>query len=269
MRVADDGFELQGAVAVVTGSTRGIGRETALALGRAGAAVVVTGRTTEDKPHQVLPGTLEGVRAELEAAGVDALAVQADLMDAAATARMIDEILAWRGRCDVLVNNAAYTSNGPVLDVPFGRWEKAFRVQVGTPLQLVQAFVPGMLERGSGRVVNISTGAATNVQPGLGLYSLTKAGNERLTVQLDLELARPGVTFNSLRIEIGVATETWNYVAETQGMDFVMDGGKVTDIGSPAAVGAQVAWLVRQPGDWSGHIVECREIPGLGGPEWR
>ena len=229
----------------------------------------MTGRSTEDVPHPTLPGTIQSVQAELEAQGVEALAVQADLLDAAATARLAEAVLAWRGRCDVLVNNAAFTSNGPVLAIPFGRWEKGFRVQVGAPLQLVQALVPGMLERGRGRVLSISTGAATTVQAGLGLYSLTKVGTERLIAQLDLELARPGITFNVLRIEIGVETETYRFVVAAQGTDFVSGGGKVTDFGSPAAIGAQVAWLVGQPDDWSGHVVECKHVAGLGGPDWR
>ena len=70
--VDDEGFELAGAVAVVTGSTRGIGKQTALALGRAGASVVVVGRTRDAQPNPVVPGTLESVHAELTAAGVDA-----------------------------------------------------------------------------------------------------------------------------------------------------------------------------------------------------
>jgi NAD(P)-dependent dehydrogenase (short-subunit alcohol dehydrogenase family) len=267
--MADEGFELKGAVAVVTGSTRGIGRETALALGRSGAHVVVCGRTTEAEPHPALPGTLEGVIGELHDGGVDAIAVQADLLDAESTARMVEQVLDWKGRCDVLICNAAYTSNGPIMKIPFSRWDKAFRVQVSGPLQLAQAFVPGMLERGTGRVVNISTGAASALMPGLALYSVTKTGTERLTQYLDLELGGHGVTFNSLRVEGGVATETWKYVAETQGDEMTSMGGEVTDVGSPASVAAQVVWLVTQPDAWTGRIVECSEVAGLGGPDWR
>jgi NAD(P)-dependent dehydrogenase (short-subunit alcohol dehydrogenase family) len=260
---------LDGTVAVVTGSTRGIGRETALALGRAGAAVVVCGRTTKVRPHQVLPGTLEGVVAELNAEGIDALPVQLDLLDATGTARLVQRVMSWKGRCDVLVNNAAYTSNGPIMEIPASRWEKAFRVQVTAPLQLVQAFVPGMLERQQGRVVNVSTGAATARMPGLALYSVSKAGMEGLTSYLALEIGGQGVSFNALRIEVGVSTETWNWVAETQGDDVTTMGGQVTEIAEPAAIAAQLLWMVRQPAEWSGNIVECGEIAGLGGPDWR
>src|SRR5262245_59504172 len=156
----EDRFDLTDAVTVITGATRGIGREAALTFGRAGAKVVIVGRTTDDSPHQVLAGTLESVLAELHGEGIDARSLQADLLDEDQTQSIVDRTLEWYGRCDVLVNNAAYTSNGPILQVPWGRWQKGMRVHVTAPLQLVQGFVPGMLERGSGRVVNVSSSAA-------------------------------------------------------------------------------------------------------------
>src|SRR6516225_4748273 len=110
---------LDGAVAVVTGSTRGIGRAVASALGRAGADVVVVGRSGSASPDPRLPGTVDEMVAELATEGVEALAIQADLSDPDLTERIVERSLAWRGRCDVLVNNAAFTSNGPIMSVPW------------------------------------------------------------------------------------------------------------------------------------------------------
>src|SRR5262249_36992398 len=101
-----DGFTLDGAVAIVTGATRGIGRATAEVLGGAGAHVVVVGRSTRERPHRFSPGTVDDVAAELGAAGIDVLGVPADLTDPARVATIVDRTLEWRGRCDVLVNNA-------------------------------------------------------------------------------------------------------------------------------------------------------------------
>src|SRR5690348_8933856 len=116
--------DLSGAVAVITGATRGIGRETALALARAGASVVLVGRSREDGSQHALPGTLDSVAAEIAALGHPPRWVQADLTDAASAQTVIDQTLDWHGRCDILVNNAAYTSNGGILEVPWRRWEK-------------------------------------------------------------------------------------------------------------------------------------------------
>lgn len=261
-----DDAALNGQVAVVTGATRGIGRQTALALGRAGATVVVVGRSREGNPKQVLPGTLESVAAELQELGVDGRWIQADLTDPASTAKVVDQTLAWFGRCDSLINNAAYTSNGGILEVPWSRWEKGFRVQVTAPLQLIQGFVPGMLERGVGRVVNISSDSASRLAEGLALYSTTKLAMERFTDYLHFELGGRGVSFNALHVEIGVLTETWNWVVETQGVERATLGGVVTDTTTPEQVGAQIAWMLGQPDAWSGQIIGCREIAAMGGP---
>jgi NAD(P)-dependent dehydrogenase (short-subunit alcohol dehydrogenase family) len=266
MSTDEQPFDVNGAVTVVTGATRGIGKQAALALGRAGATLVLVGRTRDEAPNPVLPGTLESVAAELAADGIDARCVQADLTDPDATQRLIDDTLAWFGRCDVLVNNAAYTSNGPILSVPWSRWQKAFRAQVVAPLQLVQAFVGGMLERGSGRVVNVSSDVASHLTPNLSLYSVTKQAMERFNDYLDLELGRGGVSFNVLHIDHIVMTEGWQHVRDTQGEEIATAGTGVANALSPELVGDQIAWMVRQPAVWSGHIVGCDDISALGGP---
>jgi len=261
-----DGELQEGAVVVVTGATRGIGRHTALALGRGGARVVIVGRTRDAAPNPVLPGTLESVIAELEAEGVEARSIEADLTDGEATQRIIEATLGWYGRCDVLVNNAAFTSNGPILEVPWRRWERGFRAQAVAPLQLVQGFVPGMLDRGWGRVVNISTEAAVRLAPDVALYSVTKQAMEHLTEYLHFELGGRGVSFNALRIDIAVSTETWQYVYDTQGADVATLGGTVTAVAPPEAIAAQIAWMVRQPSSWSSNIIGCADVARLGGP---
>jgi NAD(P)-dependent dehydrogenase (short-subunit alcohol dehydrogenase family) len=261
----DEHFDLAGAVAVVTGATRGIGKQVAFELGRAGARLVLVGRTRADRPNPVLAGTLDSVAAELEALGVETRLVQADLTDADQTREVVTQTLDWHGRCDVLVNNAAYTSNGPVLQVPWHRWEKAMRAQVVAPLQLVQGLVPGMLDRGAGRVVNISSEAASTLAPNLALYSVSKLAMERLTEYLHLELGGRGVSFNALHVERLVSTEGWKYVYDTQGEEIANMGVPLSEMVSPELLGRQVRWLVERPADWSGHVVSCREVTALGG----
>jgi short-subunit dehydrogenase len=255
----EEPFEISGTVAVVTGATRGIGKQTAFALGRAGARLVLVARTKDADSRAVLPGTLDGVAEELKAEGIDARCVPADLTDPDATQRIVDATLGWHGRCDVLVNNAAYTSNGPILEVPWSRWQKAFRVQVVAPLQLVQGLVAAMLERGSGRVINVSSEAAISLEPNVSLYSVSKQAMERFNDYLHRELGGRGVSFTVLRIDRLVKTEGWYYVRDTQGEEIATMGATVTEAISPEKVAARILWMVRQPAGWSGRVVGCSD----------
>jgi citronellol/citronellal dehydrogenase len=257
---------LDGAVVVVTGSTRGIGRATAMALGRAGASVVVVGRSGRDAPGARLPGTVEEVVAALGAEGADSLPVQADLNDPDATQQIVERTLGWRGRCDVLVNNAAYTSNGPVMQVPWRRWQTAFRIQVVAPLQLCHGFVPGMLERGRGRVINVSSGASQSLTPNLALYSTSKLAMERWTDYMELEVGGRSVSFNTLRVDRIVATEGFEYVRETQGEEVATGGQGMEAVMSSEEAAAHLLWMAGRPTTWTGNTVGFADIAELGGP---
>jgi citronellol/citronellal dehydrogenase len=261
--MSDDHFSLDGAVAVVTGGTRGIGLATAGVLGRAGAHVVVVGRSTREHPHPLTPGTVEDAVDELRAAGIDALGVAADLTDPAQVPTIAEQTLAWRGRCDVLVNNAAYTSHGPVLQIPPRRWQMGFQVQVGAPLQLCQAFVPGMIERGRGRVVNVSSGASQSLLAGLAVYAVSKLAMERWSEYMDLELGGQGVSFNTLRIDQLVATEGWKLALERQGEDVATGGKGISEFVSPLECAEFIAWMVDQPVSWSGQTVGFEDLRSM------
>ena len=226
----------------------------------------MVGRTRDAKPNPVVPGRWRASTPSCRRPVSSSRRVEADLTDPEATQRVIDSTLDWYGRCDVLVNNAAYTSNGPIIDVPSSRWQKGFRVQVVAPLQLVQGFVGGMLERGAGRVVNVSTEAASRLYPNLSLYSVTKQAMERLNDYLHLELGGRGVSFNVLHIERVVETETFQHVRDTMGEELATMGGGVEDAMQADEVAAQVVWMVRRPADWSGQIVACGEVAAMGGP---
>jgi NAD(P)-dependent dehydrogenase (short-subunit alcohol dehydrogenase family) len=254
-----DHFDLDGAVCVVTGATRGIGRVTAQRLGAAGGHVVIVGRSTRERPDTFAPGTLEEVEAELLEMGTPVLPVQADLTDPAQVSTVVERTLKWRGRCDVLVNNAAYTSNGSILEVPPRRWQTGFQMQVTTPLQLCQAFVPGMLDRGGGRVLNVGTRAAREMIENLPLYGTTKTAAERMTLWWDFELGGRGVSFNVFRIDSVVTTEGWHVVLEQQGREIATGSYTSTEFVTPEECADIITWMVRQPASWTGHIIEIPE----------
>src|SRR4051812_28958400 len=222
-------LSLRGAVAVITGASRGIGREAARALGRRGSSVVLVARSTKGEPHQQLPGTLDDVEEALRAEGIDVRSVQADLTDADDVQQIIDRTLEWFGRCDVLVNNAGYTSNGPMIQIPARRWQHAFRVAVITPMQLDQGFVPGMLERGAGRVVSVSSGASQSLMPNLGMYGVSKLAMERWNEYMEAELGGGGVSFNTLRVDRLVPTEGFQSVLERRGEAMATGGNGIQE----------------------------------------
>jgi NAD(P)-dependent dehydrogenase (short-subunit alcohol dehydrogenase family) len=253
---------LEGRVAVVTGATRGIGRATAVALGRQGARLVLVGRSTSEHPNRVLPGTLEEARAEFRREGLDAVTIEADLGSPDDTQRVVDTTLDSLGRCDVLVNNAAFMPSGPILEMPSRRWLAVLRINAVAALQLIQGFVPGMLEREWGRVLNVSSGASTGAPPDLFMYGSSKALVDRLTTDLHDEAGARGVAFNAVRVG-AVATEQWHYsndsgVLERQGT------GRDSQVFDPSDVASAFVWLVGQPPELSGRVLSFDDLVELG-----
>jgi len=253
---------LEGRIAVVTGSTRGIGRATVRALGRRGAAVVLVGRSTADQPNRVLPGTLEEAAAELSAEGIDVLTVSADLASPEDTDAIITTTLDRWSRCDILVNNAAFMPSGPILEMPSRRWQAVFRINTVATLQLIQGFAPGMLERGWGRVLNVSSGAAVGSTPDLFMYGSSKAAVDGLTTALHTEAGGKGVAFNAVRVG-AVGTEQWHYANEAAILDRQGTGDDMP-VFDPAAVAEAFAWLVSQPADHSGNVHSFDDLITLG-----
>lgn len=191
---------LQGQVAVVTGASRGIGAAIAERFAAQGAKVVVTARTVEDNGNY-LPGTINETVASIVAAGGQAVAVQADLAVAADRAKVVTEAQAHFGGVDILVNNAAITYFIPVETFPEKRFRLMMDVQVWAPFELSQLVIPGMRERGGGRILNISSHAALHPDkqmPGRGgtVYGMCKAALERMTTGLAQELYDDNIGVN-------------------------------------------------------------------------
>jgi 3-oxoacyl-[acyl-carrier protein] reductase len=161
--------------ALVTGAGRGIGRSLALALGGAGYAVGVIGRTREP---------LEEVAALIPRA----VAVAADVRDLAAVRAAVAAVEADLGGIDLLVNNAGVIEpvEVPVWEADPGNWWDVVETDLRGPFHLVRAVVPGMLERGGGRVVDVSSGAGAGDRDVYSAYCAAKAGLFRITGNLHL-----------------------------------------------------------------------------------
>jgi short-subunit dehydrogenase len=177
--------QLKNKVVLVTGGSRGIGAEISRAFGRQGSRVVISARSEDE---------LEKARVELEASGVECLAVPADVGHLDSLRRLVAEVERGFGQVDVLVNNAA----APETILPFEvvspeDVERTFHVNVIGVGWLTQLVVPGMIERGSGHIVNISSNAGLVGVPYNALYSATKHAVVGLSRALRGELADKGV----------------------------------------------------------------------------
>lgn len=201
---------------LVTGASRGIGAALAVEIARLGADVAITARTAD--AHPTLPGSLRETALAITTHGRDAVTVVADLTDADDRARIVPEAEAGLGGpIDVLVNNAAAAIYQPLAEFPLKRRRLLFEVNVHAPLDLAQAVLPGMLERGEGWIVNLSSGSA-RPRPGppfegtamgstLGIYGASKAALNRLTSALAEEVWGSGVRVNTVEPRAAVHSE--------------------------------------------------------------
>jgi NAD(P)-dependent dehydrogenase (short-subunit alcohol dehydrogenase family) len=176
---------LAGSTALVTGATSGIGREIALELAQRGAEIMVHGRSAERGAKTVR---------DIENAGGRARFVAADLNDANDVRRLVTEA----GPVDILINNAGIYKFGATPDVDDATFDEHVNVNLRAPYILVQQLVPGMVARGGGAVVNVSTLAASVPTTGAGIYGATKAGLEQLTRVWADEFGRSGVRVNAV-----------------------------------------------------------------------
>lgn len=192
--------DLAGKVAVVTGASRGIGEAIAVRYAMEGARVVVSARTVEEGQH-ILPGSINGVVDKIRKAGGEATAVRCDLSHAGEREALIKAAEDTYGPVDILVNNAAITYFIPVEQFPEKRMKLMFEVQVHAPFHLAQMVLPGMRERGSGWILNISSHAAlhpalTSQGHGGTVYGMCKAALERFTTGLAAEVHEANIGVN-------------------------------------------------------------------------
>lgn len=204
---------LAGRGAVVTGGGRGIGSAVADALVGAGAGVVVASRSTDE---------IEIVAKRLGAAGARAHAVLCDVGDQESVAEMADRARELLGAVDILVNNAGISGSAPFLRVRVGDWEAMHRVNATGPLLVTQALLPGMLERGWGRIVNVASVVGLRGARYISSYAASKHALLGMTRCLAEELAGTGVTVNSVcpgYVDTPMTTRNIRRIAEATGRD--------------------------------------------------
>jgi citronellol/citronellal dehydrogenase len=200
-------MKLKGKVAIVTGSRRGMGKAFALGFARAGADVVICGRSDDE--------TLQGVAREVEACGRRVLALKADVSQEADVENMVSKTMDKFGRIDVLVNNAGVAFHFPLQETPLKRWLLVLNVNLTGAFLCSKHVVPIMIKQKSGSIINISSGSATDndlgtVPTGIA-YGVSKAGLERLTLGMATELGKYNIAVNAIKPVRPVDTEGMRY----------------------------------------------------------
>ena len=253
---------MAGKVAFITGASRGIGAESAVALARAGYRVAITARTLSNgEAHDhagssaPLPGSLEATAAAVKRAGGEALCLRGDILEEDSMRAAADTALREFGRIDLLFNNAVYQGAGnmePLLEVTGAQLRAIYQGNVFTPLALVQAFLPAMLAGGGGTILNMVSFSAFNDPPAAGdrggwgfAYPSSKAAVARMAASLRAE--HPGAGLRVFNLEPGtVVTE----VMRMLGIDAAITARYKPC--TPAAIAAVVAWLAdnEPPSGW-------------------
>ena len=184
------GQDLRGHVALVTGASRGIGAAVAVALAAAGAAVAVNYRERADDANAVV--------ADITAKGGRAIAVAADVSQAAAVATMVEQVASGLGPIDILVNNAGIAIVRGVDELTEDDFDRTILVNLKSAFLCTQAVLPAMRAGQWGRIVNITSGAARGAGAIGPHYNASKAGMEGLTRGYAARLVKQGITVNSV-----------------------------------------------------------------------
>lgn len=202
-------MKLSGKVAIVTGSSRGIGKAIAIGLAKEGAKVVVAARAETE--NEKLPGTIYKTADEIQASGGSALPIKCDVTDERSVNDMVQKALDEFGRVDIMVNNAGVAFYYPVIETPLKRWELVLRVGLTGAFLCSKAVLPQMIEQKSGSIINISSLAAdqrvlSEVSTGVA-YAVAKAGLDRFTRGLAEEVGRYNIAANAVKPAGVVDTE--------------------------------------------------------------
>ncbi len=255
---------LDGKVAIVAGSSRGIGADVAKYLARAGAKVAVAART-EQVTDKRLPGTIHSVTEEIRAEGGTALPVVLNLRDAESITGAVEQVVAEWGRIDILVNNAAIFVPGTLETARERHIELSIAINLHGPIIAMRAVVPHMKAAGGGHIINVSSRGA--IPPGPGPYSAEQ--RERLgdllygpeKSALEHFSQRQAMAYQEDNIAVNVLSPTGG--VKTPGNIFAANDPENPDLDfeTADAMGKATVWVCEQATrEFSGNIVYDEDI---------
>jgi NAD(P)-dependent dehydrogenase (short-subunit alcohol dehydrogenase family) len=240
-------FRLDGQVALVTGASRGIGRDLSIALARAGATVAPAARELV---------ALEQLCTEIRSEGGSAIPVALDVRDVGRVAEAIEDLRERFGRLDILVNNAGLGSNQPATEVTEADWDDMMDVNLKGLFFCCQAAGRVMLDQGSGRIINMSSQAGVVGIRDHAVYSASKGGVNLLTKVLALEWSGRGVTVNAVAPTFIYTPGTADRLDQPEYLAGVLERLPIGRVGTTTDVAGAVIYLASSAAAMvTGHVL--------------
>jgi 3-oxoacyl-[acyl-carrier protein] reductase len=234
---------LEGRVAIVTGASRGIGRAIALCLAEEGCAVVVNYRSSAAAAADV-------AKEAARRSGAACFPCAADVTREPDVAAMVKETVRRYGRIDILVNNAALSQHRKLLDITYEDWRRMMECNLDSVFLCCRAVMPFMVERGYGRIINISSTSGITGGTSGAHYAAAKGGVISFTKALSSEFAPRGITVNAI-VPSKIETDMLRQAVGEKGMEELKGRIPVRRLGTPEEIGALAAFLVS---DNAGYI---------------
>jgi len=230
-------FDLSGRVAIVTGTSRGLGQYMARALAKAGADLVLTSRTRE---------SLRTFEAEVKGLGRRTVALELDVRKLESIERMVEEAEKAFGALDILVNNAGCNVRKPALDVTWDDWNLIVDTNLRGSFFVAKAVARRMVPRGYGRIINIGSVTSVAGYAGLGPYGASRGGIRQLTMSLADDWGKHGVTVNCLAPGWFRTEQNKALYENEEWVEYITDSIPVKRPGRPEDLDAAVVFLASE-----------------------
>jgi gluconate 5-dehydrogenase len=234
-------FDLTGKVALVTGTSRGLGQFFARALARAGADLVVTSRE---------PATLDPFRSEVEALGRQALPLALNVRDYDSIQRVVASAMEHYGKIDILVNNAGCNIRKPALEVAWEDWNTVLDTNLRGTFFVSQAVARHMIPRKYGRIINIGSVTCVSGYAGLGPYGASRGGVKQLTMSLADDWGVHGITVNCLAPGWFKTAQTAVLYEDREWVDSLCDRIPLKRPGQPADLDGAIVFLASDASEY-------------------
>ena len=242
-------FDIQGKIALVTGSTHGLGMAMAMGLGKAGATIVVNGNSSQEK--------IDNAVAEYQKEGINAVGYKFNVADETQVITTIKKIESEVGPIDILVNNAGIIKRTPLVDMEVADFKQVIDVDLVSPFIVSKHVVRGMIERKTGKIINICSMMSELGRNTVGAYAAAKGGLVMLTKNMATEWARFNIQVNGIGPGYFATTQTEPIRVEGHPFnDFIVNRTPAKKWGNPDDLAGAAIFLSSKASDFvNGHIL--------------